>query len=75
MAYHQRSAAKINTKTDVQVLPDAYIDSSKLAVRLKELFPAGDFKARHKNSCWMIQAPRQLSELEIESIYQQSSSA
>jgi len=42
---------------------------------MDELFPSGDYKARHKDNRWMIQAPRKLTDDEIESIYQQSSSA
>lgn len=64
-----------NLDWPVQVLNDAYIDTGRLTSMLLKLFPAGDFKARHKDNRWMIQAPRKLRDEEIESIYLESSSA
>ncbi|KAF2805157.1 uncharacterized protein BDZ99DRAFT_524871 [Mytilinidion resinicola] len=72
MAYYRSSTTKL--ERPVQVLNDAYIDTKRLIEMMDGLFPSGDYKARHKDNRWMIQAPRPLTDDEIESIYQDSSS-
>ncbi|KAF2503367.1 hypothetical protein BU16DRAFT_555370 [Lophium mytilinum] len=88
MTHYRSPSTKL--EWSVQVLNDAYIDSKRLWEMMDELFPRGDYKARHKDNRWMIQAPRKLTDAsalseqligrltllkdEIESIYQESSS-
>ncbi|KAF2454563.1 hypothetical protein BDY21DRAFT_352128 [Lineolata rhizophorae] len=59
----------------IQVLNDSYISQVALVSLLRRLFPNGGYKARYKNNRWVIQAPRHLTDEEIESIWQTSTAA
>lgn len=48
---------------------ERYVDKHKLSIKLKELFPALNYKVEEQDDFYILTAPRKLTEEEIKSVH------